>query len=422
MLYKKTITKSGFRIITAPMKNTSAVTLLLLVNTGSRYEKKGTEGLAHFLEHMVFKGTKNRPGLSQIGLEVDKIGGVNNAFTDKEIMGFWIKVDVKHFETALDIIADMVFNPLFKKERIDTERGTIFEEINMYFDTPREYVLDLWDTLLYGNQPLGKSVIGERKTLSTLSTKDFQDFLKNQFASENSLFCVAGGIKTKEATLKIEKAFKNFKKGFPQEKIKTQEVQKKPSSLLHYRKTDQTHFCLGVRTWDIFSEKKYILAVLSTILGGNMSSRLFISIRDKQGLAYYIRTMPRHYTDAGYLITHAGVDNKRVDVAIKTIVKEYKDLKTKLVSKEELQRAKDSIKGRLLLGLETSDTWTEYFAMQELLEGKILTPEEECKMIDKVTQNDILKVAKEIFVPERLNLAMIGPFKNKSQFEKILKI
>lgn len=404
------------------MKNTNAVTLLLLANAGSRYETDKTNGLAHFLEHAVFKGTKKRPGLSQISLEVDKLGGINNAFTHKEFMGFFIKIASKHFDVALDIIADMILNPLFKKDRIDIERGTIFEEINMYFDTPQKYVLDLWDTLLYGKQPLGRTILGKKETLSQISRKDFLNFLKNRFISKNSLFCIVGNIDQEEAINKIKRSFRglnNFSRG---EVIDTIEIQEEPEILLHSKKSDQTHLCLGVRTWDIFSAKKYILAVISAILGEGMSSRLFIKIRDKQGLAYYVRTISQHYTDVGYLITHAGVDNKRTDIAIKTILKEYKNLKTKLVPKEELQKAKDSLKGHLLLSLETTDAFAEYFGLQELLENKIMTPEEECKMIDKVTQNDILKIAREIFIPERLNLALIGPFQDKSYFQKLLKI
>jgi predicted Zn-dependent peptidase len=265
-------------------------------------------------------------------------------------------------------------------------------------------------------------ILGNKETLSGLSLKDFVSFLKDQFVSNNCLFCVAGNINQEKSITKIEKAFDFLKDNSPREKIITIENQSKPEVLIFDKKTDQTHFCLAVRTWGLSSTKKYILALISTILGEGMSSRLFVSIRDKQGLAYYVRTDSDQYADVGYLVARVGADNKRVDDAIKAILKEYKSLKTKIVSKEELQKAKDVLKGRLLLSLETSDSWAEYFSGQELLEGKILTPEEECKMIDKVTQNDILKVAKEIFVPERLNLAMIGPFKDKSQFEKILKI
>lgn len=422
MDFHKTTTKSGFRIITAPMKSTNAVTLLLLTGAGSRYETDETSGLAHFLEHAVFKGTKERPGLSQIGLEIDRLGGINNAFTGKECMGFWIKIDSKHFGTALDIIADVILNPLFKKDRIDAERGTILEERNMILDDPPRYVADLWEMLLYKDQPLGRMNVGEKKTILSISRKDFISFLKDQFTAKNCLFCVVGNINPRIAVSEIEKQFSSFKDEPLREKIKTEEFQNKPEVLLHSKKTGQTHFCFGVRTWGINTPKKYILELISAILGEGMSSRLFTSIRDKQGLAYYIKNYSEHYTDAGFLMTHAGVDTKRIDLAIKTILKEYKSLKTKLVPKEELQKAKDILKGRLLLRLETTDAWAEYFAAQELFESKILTPEEECKKIDKVTQRDILKVAKEIFRSERLNLALIGPFKDKEKFQKLLKI
>jgi len=246
--------------------------------------------------------------------------------------------------------------------------------------------------------------------------------LRDQFVSKNSLFCISGDIEQEKAILKIKKAFNNFKNNQPRERIKVSEIQSSPEALVSFKKTDQTHFILGTRTWDIFSPKKYILAVMANILGGNMSSRLFSTIREKQGLAYRVKTYSQHYTDAGYLITYAGVDNKRIDVAINTILREYKKMKTRLVPKAELQKAKDNLKGRLLLSLETSDAWTEYLGLQELWENKIMTPEEECRQIDKITQNDILKVAKEIFRHERLNLALIGPFKDKEYFRRLLKI
>jgi predicted Zn-dependent peptidase len=335
-------------------------------------------------------------------------------------MGFWAKVDSKHFDLSCDIISDMLFNSLFKEKEIEKEKKTIIEEINMYLDTPQTFVLDLWERVLYGDQPAGWLTIGEKEIVKKISRQGILNYFKNQFGAKNVVISLAGNFKEKEVIPKLNKFFKKFKKIKTLSKKIVIEQQKSPQILLQTKETDQTHLTLGARAYDIFSPKKYPLAVLANLLGGIMSSRLFIKIREKRGMAYYVRTMAENYTDTGYLVTHAGIDNKRVEGAIKIILKEYKKLREKKVPKEELQKAKDNLKGHLYLSLETSDAWAVYLGAQEILRRKISTPEEECKMIDKVSQDDILKVARDIFRPNKLNLALIGPFKDKNKFNKLL--
>lgn len=422
MTYQKTTLKNGLRIITFPMKNTQVITLLLLVATGSKYEKKEINGISHLVEHMFFKGTKKRPKTVDIAKELDRVGGVYNAFTDKEVTGFWIKLNSAHFDLAADILSDMIFNSKFKKREIEKEKRVIFEEINMIKDNPQKYVLDLWEELLYGDQPAGWSIAGKKATVKNISRRDILDYFKKQFTSTNVVISLAGGFRQKEIIVKMNKFFGKFKKRKPLSKKPTKEVQKAPKVSFNFKKTDQTHLCLGVRAFDIFQPERYPLAILSVILGGIMSSRLFIKIREARGLAYYIKTAPQHYTDSGYLVTQAGIDNKRVGEAIKIILKEYKSFKTKKVSKRELKKAKENVKGRLYLSLETTDSWAGFWGGKEILEREILTPEQECKRIDKVTQSDILKVARNIFQPQKLNLALIGPFKDKNKFQRLLKL
>ncbi len=421
-MYKKTTLKNGLRIITVPLRNTQAITVLILVATGSKYEKKEINGISHFLEHMAFRGTKKRPQTLDIAKELDRVGGLYNAFTGKEFMGFWVKVDSKHFDLATDVLSDMIFNSLFKEKEIGKEKKTIIEEINMYLDTPQSYVLELWEKLLYGNQPAGWMIAGQKETVKRISRKNILDYFRKQFSAENVVVSLAGNFKTKEAVSKIKFFFEKFKKTKTLSKKPVIERQKSPQILLQTKETDQTHLTLGVRAYNIFKPERYPLAVLANLLGGIMSSRLFIEIREKRGMAYYIKTIPENYSDTGYLVTHAGIDNKRTEEAIKIILKEYKNLKEKKVPKEELQKVKDNIKGHLYLGLETSDAWASYLGVQEILKRKISTPAQECKMIDKVSQDDILKVARDIFQPKKLNLALIGPFKDKNQFQKLLKL
>jgi len=421
-MFRKTTLKNGLRIITYPMENTQALTLLVLVGAGSRYEKKEINGISHLLEHMAFRGTKSRPKTLDIAKELDRVGGIYNAFTGKELMGFWVKVDSKHLDLSCDVLSDMIFNSLFQERDIEKEKKTVIEEINMYLDTPQIFILDLWEKLLYGDQPAGWLIAGEKETVKSITRKNILDYFKSQFRAKNAVVSLAGNFKEKETITKINKFFDKFPNTKIPAKKLTIEKQDSPQTLIHHKETDQTHLTLGVRAFNVFSPKKYPLAVLANLLGGIMSSRLFLEIREKRGMAYYVRTTTEEYTDTGYLVSHTGIDNKRVEEAIKIILKEYKKLTEKKVPKEELKKAKENIKGHLYLGLETSDAWATYLGGQEILKGKISSSEEECKMIDKVSQDDILKVAKEIFRPNKLNLALIGPFKDKEKFNKLLKI
>jgi len=421
--YQKFTFKNGLRLVTVPMKNTQAVTVLVLVGTGSKYETKEINGVSHFLEHMFFKGTKKRPNTLAIAETLDKIGGEYNAFTSKEITGYWAKVDGKHLDLALDWVSDIFLNSKLEQKEINRERNVIIEEINMYLDDPRRYIWDLWDQLLYGDQPAGWLVIGEKEIIKKLEQKNLSDYLKNHYSAKNTLITIAGNIeKIKNLNSKIENYFSGIKIGEPQTKKRVVENQKKPRILLRYKKTDQTHLFLGVRGYNSFHPDKYALGILGTILGGNMSSRLWIEIREKNGLGYYVRTSIDNNTDNGSLFTRVGADNNKVNKAIKIILKNYNLIKNKRVAESELRKAKDYIKGRTILDMEESDEQAMFYAEQELLENKVLTLEEKFAKIEAVTANDIQRVAKDIFKPEKLNLALIGPFKDKAEFERLLKL
>lgn len=421
-MYKKTQLSNGLRIITVPQKGTRAVTVLVLVGTGSKYETKQVSGISHFLEHVFFKGTKKRPNTLAIAETLDRVGGMYNAFTSKEFTGYWAKVDSKHLDLALDWVSDILLNSKFEGKELEREKKVVIEEMNMYLDTPMSYIHDLWEKLLYGDQPAGWLVIGEKATITGLKRKQILHYLGNHYVSGNIIVCVAGNIERKPTEKKIKKYFQKIKTGKSEPKPKVIEKQNLPQAFLHFKETDQTHFCLGVRAYDLFHPSKYVQVVLATILGGNMSSRLFISVREKAGLAYYIRTLVENTTDTGYLVTQAGVDHKNVAKAINLILKEYKSFKNKIVKENELQKAKDYLKGNLTLSLESSDAKASFYAGQELLEGKILTLKEKLKKIDEVTGKEIQQLSREIFQPKKLNLAFIGPMKDKKAFIKLLKI
>jgi len=391
-----------------------------LIKTGSKYETKNVNGISHFLEHMFFKGTKKRPSPIIINETLDKIGGIFNAFTAEEYTCYFAKAAASHFDLALDWISDIYLNSLLLKKEIEKEKRVIIEEINMYQDLPMQYVQFLWGKLLYGDQPAGWHIAGTKENVSRMTRSKLLDYMKSQYVAQNTICCLAGKIDEKNVISKIKKYFSKIKTTKAKGKFSVVGKQTKPKSLLHFKKTDQTHFCLGVRAYNLFHPKRYAQAILGLILGGMLSSRLFIKIRGELGLAYYIKTDVDANPDTGYLATQAGVTNEKVEEAILATLKEYKKISKKKVPKSELKKAKDNIKGKLALSLESSDAQASFYGMQELLENKILTPKEIFKKIDKVTQSDILEVAKDIFRPEKLNLALIGPFKNKNKFQKLL--
>ena len=423
LMFRKTTLKNGLRIVTVPQKSSQAVTVLALVGTGSKYEEKEISGISHFLEHMYFKGTKRRPDALAVSETMDKLGGVFNAFTSEEFTGYYAKVSAGHLDAALDWVSDIYLNSLLPKKEMERERGVIIEEINMLLDTPLIYIGELWKTLLYGNQPAGWDVAGTKESVSSISREQLFHYMKSQYVARNTVVCVSGKASSSQAIEKVKKYFSKIKTSKSQPKPGVFERQKAPELLLHFKKTDQTHLALGSRTfYSLFHPQRYAAEILGIILGGMMSSRLFTEVREKLGLAYYVRTNTEADTDTGYLVTLAGIDNSRVEKAISTILKEYKKISHAKVPVSELKKAKDNLKGKLSLTLETSDAKAFFYAGQELLENKIAAPEDIFKKIDKVSVNDILKVAKDIFKPERLNLALIGPFKDKNKFKKLLKI
>jgi predicted Zn-dependent peptidase len=422
--YKKITLDSGLRIITIPVENANSVTALILVGTGSKYETKDINGISHFLEHMFFKGTEKRPTTLKISETLDSVGGQYNAFTSQEVTGFWAKVDKSHSDIALDWLTDIFLNSKFDEKEMEREKGVIIEEANMYLDTPMAYIGDLWENLLYGDQPAGWRVIGEKENIQSFNRKKVLDYYKAHYSPSNIIVCVAGAVDSNEMEEKIKSYFKGKKDIKIGQKVKVKESQTEPNVLLHYKKTDQTHFCLGVRAYDLFDKRRYALALLAVILGGNMSSRLFIKVRERNGLAYSIHTSADNSTDTGYLVTQAGIDHKNLEKSIKLILQEYKNLKDKKITAKELQKAKDYVKGSTSLHLDSSDSQASFYAIQELLEGNILTAEEKFKKIDEVSVDDIKNVAEDIFVLEKLNLAVIGPVeeKDKERIKQLLKL
>lgn len=422
MHFKKTTLPNGLRIITVPMSGTNTATVLVMVGTGSKYEEKSENGISHFLEHMAFKGTKKRPSALQIATELDSVGGEYNAFTGYEYTGYWAKVGNSKIDLALDVISDISKNGLLKESDIEIEKGVILEEINMYEDDPRNKLYMVFHELLYGDQPAGKSILGPKDIIKNVYRKDFINYQKQHYTSLNTVVVIAGNIDGDIIIKNISSSFKGLNKSKPKDKIKTIEDKNRDKILIEYKDTNQSHFWLGGYSYKLSDKKRIISEVLFTILGSGMSSRLFTTIREKNGLAYYVKAVNWPQTDTGVYAIRAGVDSNRVEKAIKLSVNEYKKIKNKKVGEKELKKAREIIKGRTLIGLESSDEVAEFFAEQELLENKILTPEEYFAKIDKVTAEQVQEVANDLFTNDNLRLAMIGPHRDEGKFEKILKI
>ncbi len=413
--------KNGLRFIPISQKGTKAVTLLVLVATGSKYEKKEISGISHLLEHLMFKGTKKRPNQLAVVEPLDRIGGVYNAFTGQEYTGYYIKARADYFDLALNILSDIYLNSKFDLKEIKKEKKVVLEEINMYHDHPMHHVQSLWTNVLYGDQPAGWDIAGTKEGVSDLTRNQIVNYFKGQYTTSNTVVCAAGNLPEgiPEISKKVEKKFSERKEEKTFKKPEVIEGQEKPGILLEQRKTDQTHLCLGVRGYNLSSPQRYPQKVLAALLGGMMSSRLFRKVRQELGLAYYINCQSSSDPDSGYLVSQAGVDNKSAEKAVSAILKEYQEIK-KGVPTKELEKAKENLKGKLALGLETSDALASFYSVQEILEGRLLTPESIYDKINKVGVDDIKELAQDIFKPEKLNLALIGPFKNKKKFEDIL--
>ncbi|MGI6335265.1 MAG: M16 family metallopeptidase [Minisyncoccales bacterium] len=412
-MYRKTKLKNGLRIITIPQKETKATTVLVLVGAGSKYETKNVSGISHFLEHMLFKGTDKRKSPMEVAEELDKIGGEFNAFTGEEYTGYYAKVNYSNFDIALDWVSDIFLNSKLPNKELLKERGVIIEEINMYRENPMMYIGDLWKKVLYGDQPAGWDIAGTTKSVLAIERSDIKKYMDDHYIASNTIVCVAGNIDEKKTIEKIKKYFSKINNKQIKDKVDVIEKQNRPQVKTIYKKTNQTNIALGVRGYDIFHPHKITLDVMSVILGGSMSSRLFKEIREKLGAAYYVRTYNYSDTDTGSLVTFAGVDNKKLDKVIETILKEYKKLTKIKVSNDELKKAKECIKGRMILKMEASDEQASFYGMQELLKNDITSMEDIFKKIDNVSSEDIISVAKDIFKNEKLNMALIGPFKNK---------
>lgn len=419
--FQKTILKNGLRLVTVPQPGSLATTLLVLVEAGSKYETKEINGLSHFLEHMCFKGTTKRPRTIDIAKELDGIGAEYNAFTSQEYTGYYVKAEAHHFDLIADVLSDLYSNPVFNPQEIEKEKGVIIEELNMYEDLPMRRVEEIFVRLLYGDQPAGWEIGGQKEVIRRLSREDFLKYRSEHYVARATIIVLSGAFDERMAVKKLSEFFAGLPVAKKFGKVEIREHQKNPEVTIKHKESDQTHLVLGCRAFSVFDKRHYALDVLSDILGGGMSSRLWQRVREELGAAYYVNCSPSLFSDHGYFSAAAGVEHGKLEIVVGVILEEFQRLINKPVPEEELRRAKEHLVGRLILGLETSDKLAFYYGGQEVIERTMLSPERLIQKVKAVTAAEVRSLARQIFQNKNLNLALIGPFKNEEPLKKILR-
>jgi predicted Zn-dependent peptidase len=419
-VYQRNVLSNGLRVLTAPLGHAQSVTCYIMLAAGSRYENEANRGIAHFAEHMFFKGTERRPTAKDIALEVDRFGGEFNAFTSKEYTGYYIRCAGEQRDQALDVLVDMIRNSKFDSEELEREKGVIIEEMNMYFDTPRDYVSSVYDELLFGDNPLGWETLGTKETITATTRETFIDYLTSWYKPARMVVGVAG-MTGDDLLPRLEELLGDIDPG-DTGKPEPAAVERSPTPKvrIHAKDSDQANVCLGVPSYPIEHPDRYALQLLGTVLGTGMSSRLFLEVRERRGLAYYVYAVNSSYTDSGTLVSQAGVDLKRADEAVGVIAKEFKRMADEPVPADELEKARALAKGRFVLQTESPNGLLLFGLRREVLEGAAAEPSELLAGLDAVTVEDVQRVAQDVIGNEGLRLAMIGPFDDAAPFEQLL--
>jgi predicted Zn-dependent peptidase len=409
---------NGLRVLTSNLDHAQSVTCMVMLAAGSRYETPDTNGIAHFSEHMFFKGTERRPTARDIAGEIDAIGGEFNAFTGKEYTAYYVKCAAEHRDIALDVLVDMLRNSRFDSEEIEREKGVIIEEMNMYYDTPRDFIGGVYENLLYGDQPLGWDIIGRKDTVRGATRDTFMGYLDRWYKPPRMVLGISGKIGD-DALERAQALFGDLPRGETAEPEPARGYENERVRV-HTKQSDQAHLVLGVPSYPLEHPDRYALQMVATVLGGGMSSRLFTEVRERRGLAYYVFGTNHSYTDAGSLYSQAGVDINRIDEAVSTIASELTKIAADPVPADELEKARNFTKGRFVLQLENPQGLILFGLRKEVLEQRAPEPEEVLAGVDAVTVEDVQRVAQDVIASERLRLAVIGPFDDAERFEKLL--
>lgn len=431
MQFHKDVLDTGLTVLRVPMDSVKSVTVLALVKVGSRYEDPRVSGVSHFLEHMVFKGTEKYPTAQDVAAAVDAVGAEFNAFTSKEYTGYYVKSASKDIELALDVVSDMLLTPQLRDEDLQREKGVIIEEINMYKDMPMRHIGDVFEQMFYAGSPLGRDIIGTPETVSNMQRQDFVSHLQTWYGLHNMVLIVVGDAQVLHQESLLTQIMGYFAKGDASQrkkpaklKLESEPIARGKRVVIAEKKTEQAHFILGFPGLARNDADRYATSVLSTILGGNMSSRLFTEVREKRGLCYYVRSDVDMYSETGFFGAAAGVDPQRVEEAITVTFEQFTNLSSgaQPVTQQELERAKNCTLGNLILSMEDSQNVAQSYGMSQLLLGEVRTIEQIMEHISSVTMDDVERVVTRLIQPDQVRLAMIGPFDDEQKFGQMLGI
>jgi predicted Zn-dependent peptidase len=423
MGYEKTTLKNGLRVISNYLPHTQSVSSILYYGVGSRYEPDKIAGISHFIEHMVFKGTHKRPTARDISEAIEGVGGILNASTGTEVTNYWAKVAAPHFPLAFDVVSDMLLNARFEPNEIEKERTVIIEEIHATLDSPSEIVGELINKVIWGDQPVGREIAGDDNTVGGINRDDLLGYMKNYYTPSDMVLSVAGNV-THDKVLKLaEETLGQLPGGERPVAVPAKALDSdQPLLKVHYKDTEQANLCLAVPALAYNSPDRYIQSMMSTILGGGMSSRLFQEVREERGLAYSVGSYSHMLSDTGAWIVYGGVDPEKIEETITTVLKVLDEIRQTPVPESELTKAKEYNKGLMLLGLENTQRVASWAGDQELLLGRILSVEEVVEKIDTVTVDQVQQMAQNLFKPENLRLAVVGPYEEKEEhFANLLK-
>lgn len=418
-MYQQSTLANGLRIITSAMPHTRSVTLGFLVGGGSRYESDAEAGAFHFVEHLCFKGTPSRPTPRLVSETIDGVGGIMNASTAREITTYWCKVARPHFDLAADLLVDMVRNPLFDPVELEKERGVILEELAMSRDHPDSRAGLLIDSTLWPDQPLGRDVGGTEESVAALSRDALLRLVNHQYVPSNAVITVAGNVEHDQVVDFFDRAMGDWPVGDPLDWYPAVIDQSQPRVRIEQRRSEQAHICFGFHGLPAEHPRRYASDMLSAVLGEGMSSRLFLELREERGLVYEAYSGQAHYRDAGALEVYAATDPRNADVAVRTILEELQKMKDG-VPEAELRKTKEYAKGRLLMRMEDTRSVALWLGNQLLMRDRVLTPDDVVDRIEAITSDDIGQVARDLIVPEQLNLAVVGPFRSQSRFERLV--
>ncbi|HUT67072.1 MAG TPA: pitrilysin family protein [Dehalococcoidales bacterium] len=420
-MYQKVTLDNGLRLVTAAMPHTRSVSISFFIGAGSRYETNEQAGISHYIEHVLFKGTKKRPTSAEICTVIEGVGGILNAGTDKELTIYWCKVAQPHFASALDVLVDILVNSTFDPLEIEKERQVIIEEINMSLDSPSQRVSMLIDELLWPGHALGRDIAGSKESVVAITRDLMLDYLASQYQPGNAVLAIAGDIEQREVADAVGQAVAGWDRRQPRLDYTPYRGETGRRVLIEKRDTEQTQLCLALPGLSISHPERFKLDLLNVILGEGMSSRLFTEIRDKLGLAYSIHSYAEHFLDTGAMMVSAGVDTKNLSVAVKAILEELSRLK-ETIPEVELSKAKELFKGRIWLRMEDSRSVSGWMGGQEILTGEILTVDEVIAIVDAITSEELRKLAEELLVGEQLRLAVVGPISPDEPLEDLLKL